>query len=167
MQTSPLQTLRALPLALAAFLVLCSCGTVSTIDSRAKEKAAAFAAAVPAEQKLMREGWVDYGFTPDMVYIALDQPDKVALTAEGGNVIWIYKNFDTRIRSFAGGVKVNVQAGSALEGQGSNAAAAGPRKFLSASIKPDLSAAQSLDPVSTLYLLFRQGRLVTCKVTRE
>jgi hypothetical protein len=167
MKTSPFQTLRALPFALTALLVLSACGTMSTIESRSKEKSATFTSAAPWQQKLMRQGWIDAGFTPDMVYIALDNPDSKATADNGATEIWIYKNFDTPARSFAGGVKVTIQAGSSNPGAGSNPNSAGARgQFLAAGVSPDLGAA-NVNPVSNLYLVFRQGKLTTVESRKE
>jgi len=167
MKTSPYQTLRALPFALAALLALAACGSMSTIEGRSKEKSAAFTAAAPWQQKLMRQGWIDAGFTPDMVYIALDKPDSTANAENGATEIWIYRNFDTPARSFAGGVKVTIQAGSSNPGAGANPNSAGARgQFLAAGVSPDLGNA-NVDPVSNLYIVFRQGKVATVESRKE
>jgi hypothetical protein len=172
MKTIPFSVLRLTrsPLALAAaaaLLVLSACGTMSTIEGRSKEKAATFSAAAPWQQKLMRSGWIDAGFTTDMVYIALDKPDKKATADNGATEIWIYNNFDAPARAFNGGVKVTIQAGSALGGQGNNpnSAAAG-KQYLSAGVSPDLSAA-NVDPISNLYVVFREGKVTTVNLRKE
>jgi len=154
-------------LALTALLVLSACGTMNTIEARTKEKAAVFAAATKWEQKTMREGWIDYGFTPDMVYIALDKPDKIVVTADGGNEIWIYNNFDQQNTAFGGGVKVSVQAGSALGGQGmSPTSQAARQSYQSAGVSPDLGAA-NVEPVSRLYVVFLHGKVNHVDLKKE
>ena len=61
---------------LAAALGLAGC---STVDKRIEEKSAAFAA-YPAEiQENLRKGIVEIGYTPDQVYIALEEYRGTAL----------------------------------------------------------------------------------------
>jgi hypothetical protein len=167
MKTPTFQTLRVLATVLAAVFALSACSTMSTIEGRSKEKSATFTAAAPWQQKLMREGWIDVGFTPDMVYIALDRPDKTATADNGATEIWIYNNFASPSRSFNGGVKVTIQAGSDHPGMGVSPTSAGARgKYLSANVSPDLGVAP-VDPISRLYVVFRQGKLVTVENRME
>jgi len=167
MKASTFQTLRVLAIVLAAVFALSACSTMSTIEGRTKEKSAVFAAAAPWQQRLMREGWVDVGFTPDMVYIAIGQPDKTATADNGATEIWIYDNFASPSRAFNGGVKVSIQAGSDHPGMGVSPTSPGARgKYLSGSVSPDLGAA-SVDPVPRLYVIFRQGKLAVVESRRE
>jgi hypothetical protein len=76
-----------------ALLALVGCGTMSTIDSRSQERAAAYASASPREKNLMQRGLIAAGFTPDMVYIAIDKPDVTDKSPDGHSERWIYKNF--------------------------------------------------------------------------
>lgn len=66
---------------------------MSTFDSRSKEMASSYAAASPREQSLMQRRLIAAGFTPNMVYIALDKPDTVTKLSDGHTERWIYKNF--------------------------------------------------------------------------
>lgn len=79
----------------AALLVLglAACGTMSTIESRAKEMSSTFATASGSQQRLMRRGLVAAGFTPGMVYISLDKPD-TKTNPDAHTERWIYKNYD-------------------------------------------------------------------------
>jgi hypothetical protein len=176
MKTFPFQPRRAWPLALAALLALSACGTMSTVDRRSREKAAVYNAATPAQQKLMRERWIGPGFTPDMVYIALDSPDKIVVTRDGGSTVWIYYFMGGGGRAFEGGVKLTSTIGSSLPGGGLPAGAvANPvagsgsmGKYTTYGLAPDLSAAQpSVQAIPRLFVLFRQGKVVTCKYTQE
>jgi hypothetical protein len=71
----------------AAALSLMVMGCASSVSSRIQEKSEVFVA-LPAEYQIkVRQGMVDEGFTPDMVYMALGKPSRVV----GGK--WIYRNY--------------------------------------------------------------------------
>jgi hypothetical protein len=73
-------------------LVLSGC---STVQSRIEEKSAVFNA-LPAEtQSRIQQGLVDVGYTPDMVYIAMGNADKVIerSTTDGNETVWIYNSY--------------------------------------------------------------------------
>ncbi len=82
-------------LAGALALVLAACSTVS---SRIEEKPDLFAKLDPATQAKIKQGIIDVGFTPDMVYIALGKPDQARerVTAAGRWTIWIYNSYYDR-----------------------------------------------------------------------
>jgi hypothetical protein len=75
--------------ALGAALLFAGC---STINSRIQEKSAVFSSLDPATQAQIKHGDVGLGFTPDMVYMALGQPDATRhrTSADGVAVTWIY-----------------------------------------------------------------------------
>ncbi|MBC7366541.1 MAG: hypothetical protein H7343_06980 [Undibacterium sp.] len=87
----PLRALR--PLALIALTVLFA--GCSTIDSRIREKSAAFAALDAPTQDKIRLGRVEVGFTTDLVYIALGGPDErtTRTSATGTDETWIYNSY--------------------------------------------------------------------------
>lgn len=85
-----------LPLLLLATLVLAGCGTVSTIARRSQEKSAAVASATPRQQRQMKHGFIAPDFTPDMVYVALDKPDRIKKYPGGHLERWVYYNFNRR-----------------------------------------------------------------------
>ena len=98
--------------------------------------------------------------------MSASRPDKKATAENGAAEIWIYNNIEPS-RSFNGGVKISIQAGSALAGQGNNPSSAGARgQYLSGGVTPDLGAA-NVDPISKLYVLFRQGRVATVELRKE
>jgi outer membrane protein assembly factor BamE (lipoprotein component of BamABCDE complex) len=66
----------------ALLLAVSGCNTV---DHRIGEKPDVFNRLDPKAQAEIRQGRVHVGYTPDMVYLALGQPDKI-----DGN-IWYYK----------------------------------------------------------------------------
>jgi len=62
--------------ALLAIVLLSGCETTGGVSSRIQEKSAAFAALTPEQQKLVRSGEIEIGFTSDMVYMALGPASK-------------------------------------------------------------------------------------------
>lgn len=79
----------------AALVALTSC---QSIDDRIKQKPAAFASADKATQDKIKQGIIDLGFTEDLVYFALGQPDqkREALTPTGRTISWIYNTYYQR-----------------------------------------------------------------------
>jgi hypothetical protein len=102
-----------------AALVLAAC---STVASRIDDNRAAFNSYPPAVQQKIRAGQVDIGFTPDMVRMALGDPDHryERTTAAGQSEIWGYSSrgpqFSIGIGGFGGsgnfGGGVGVSTGS-------------------------------------------------------
>jgi hypothetical protein len=72
-----------------ATLVLAGC---DTFEHRAGQKAAAYASLTPAQREKLKQGVIELGDTPDMVYIALGAPDEKEekTTADGRETDWIY-----------------------------------------------------------------------------
>ena len=87
MKTPILFTLTLLTL---AFMVGCS-----TFERRSQEKASTFASLAPEEREKLRRGVIDIGNTPDMVYIALGNPDEKheTTTADGRETVWVYNSY--------------------------------------------------------------------------
>ncbi|MDF9826642.1 hypothetical protein M2447_000724 [Ereboglobus sp. PH5-10] len=77
---------------LVAALVMAGC---STVDSRIKEKQPVFDSLTPTEQANVRQGIIEVGYTPDMVYMAMGKADKVTsrATAKGTVTTWIYNQY--------------------------------------------------------------------------
>ncbi len=75
-----------------AALVLAGC---STVQSRIEEKAHVFNTLPPETQARIRQGLIDVGYTPDMVYIAMGKADRVRerASAEGTESVWIYNTY--------------------------------------------------------------------------
>ena len=88
---------RLLPLFLAGVALLFAAGCQS-VESRIKEKPAAFANADKAAQDKIKQGIIDLGFSQDLVYIALGEPDqkREAKTTAGSTLTWIYNTYYTR-----------------------------------------------------------------------
>jgi hypothetical protein len=78
-------------LVLAGVALLAGC--VSTPDRRISRSPALFESFPPEVQERVRAGEVEIGFTPEMVALALGEPDRrlTRRTAEEDRVIWIYQ----------------------------------------------------------------------------
>lgn len=91
-----MNTRRLLTLSAAvAALVLAGC---QTVESRIKEKPEVFASVDRATQEKIKQGIIDLGYTEDMVYLALGNPDqkRESITANGRTLTWIYSTYYTR-----------------------------------------------------------------------
>ena len=80
-------------LALVTSILLTGCAG-NKIEGRKRERAAAYAALPPAQQRLVDEGKIDVGMSTDVVYIAWGKPAMIVPTTPG-NVTWIYRCNDT------------------------------------------------------------------------
>lgn len=67
----------------------------STINSRIKEKSATFYSLSAQDQARLKQGIVNIGDTPDMVYIALGAPDakRDTLAKNSETTTWLYKTY--------------------------------------------------------------------------
>lgn len=74
--------------------VLAGCATP---EARIKRNQEIFNALEPRDQALIREGKVAVGFTPDMVRLAVGDPDQrwVRTDAAGRTEIWSYTTYDS------------------------------------------------------------------------
>lgn len=81
--------------ALAAVMQLAGCDASSGITARIQEKSALFAQLTPEQKKNIEEGAIEYGYTTDMVYMALGKPSKVREKAapEGTVLMWTFNNY--------------------------------------------------------------------------
>jgi outer membrane biogenesis lipoprotein LolB len=81
--------------AVAAALLLAACA--STPQSRIQKNRAAFDSYPPEAQAKIQKGEADIGFTPEMVEMALDKPDrKYQRKTAGGDVdVWSYTDSRT------------------------------------------------------------------------
>jgi hypothetical protein len=72
-------------------LLLVGCAT-STVETRKKEREAAYATLPLDQQELVSQGKIRIGMSPDAVYIAWGPPSEVLeqQTPQGHHTIWIY-----------------------------------------------------------------------------
>lgn len=94
-QTMAMKTLPWWLLLLAVFAGLL--GGCSTPAYRIRENPESFAKLAPADQQLIREGKVAVGFTPEMVKLALGNPDRTftRTDASGTSELWSYATYET------------------------------------------------------------------------
>lgn len=133
---------------------------MSTISDRSQEKAEVFAAASADQQKIMKEGWLNYGFTPDMVYIALGKPDRVATNAEG-TMMWTYMNFGFDTPNAAlGGTKIT--ATQSKSGNSTGGLDRGPvtntRNRIDFEVRPDIGSTPPARDLPELRVYFYNGK---------
>ena len=78
-------------------IILCAAGLTgcSTFKSRAQGKAAVYDALPAQTQQRLEKGKINIGDTPDMVFIALDNPDakRDITTTNGAATVWIYRTY--------------------------------------------------------------------------
>ncbi|MBK8857959.1 MAG: hypothetical protein IPN11_09900 [Opitutaceae bacterium] len=81
--------------ALIATILLAGCDATGGVAARIQEKSAVFAQLTPEQKKNIEEGAIEYGYTTDMVYMALGKPSKVKEKAapEGTVLMWTFNNF--------------------------------------------------------------------------
>jgi outer membrane protein assembly factor BamE (lipoprotein component of BamABCDE complex) len=82
------------PISCLVLVMLVGCATPQTRINRNPE---AFAGLSPTDQQLIREGKVAVGFTPEMVRLALGEPDRIytRTDASGVNETWSYTTYET------------------------------------------------------------------------
>jgi len=81
--------------ALSAAILLVGCDTTNGTAARIQEKSAVFATLTPEQKKNIEEGVIEYGYTTDMVYMALGKPSKVRekTAPEGTVLMWTFHNY--------------------------------------------------------------------------
>jgi hypothetical protein len=86
---------RITSLILCVFLALAA--GCSSVDSRIRQNEAGFRALDPETQQKLRNGKVEVGYTPDMVFIALGKPSgrSERSTKDGLTMIWTYTSSHT------------------------------------------------------------------------
>lgn len=84
--------------ALFALLALLLAAGCESIDSRIKQNPELFAKLDTATQEKIKQGIIDLGFTPDMVHLALGEPDqkRERRSAEGAEMVWVYSTYYER-----------------------------------------------------------------------
>jgi hypothetical protein len=149
-----------------AVLVALAAGCQSTRASRIQQNAALFATLDPATQQIVRDGLFARGFSRELTYLSLGNPNHVTKTdTEHGTVeTWKYQNF---LYANIGAMEMSANTpGSKAYGPiVSSSAPGGPSLFSTKAgpLQPTLPDASSA-PVGTLYLEFLNGNLVSARV---
>jgi hypothetical protein len=73
-----------------AVLLFAACGTTSTIESRLRDHPEVLAAATPQQVALAHRGFVDRGFSAELVLLVLEKPTRIATDATTGATLWYY-----------------------------------------------------------------------------
>lgn len=91
----PMKSSRSLILGLALVLglALTACSTPTT---RIEANRAAFNTATPAQQEMIKQGVVGLGFTPELVRLAIGDPDviRTRLDKDGSSEVWLYRTYE-------------------------------------------------------------------------
>ena len=98
-------------------LAVTGCESTGSIAARTREKSAVYAPLKPWEKKYLERGSVAIGFTPDMVYIALGRPSKIAARdfPEGRAELWTYARVYPSADAVRGFKHVNLTVESAYQ----------------------------------------------------
>jgi hypothetical protein len=85
------QAVRLSALCLLTALLLVGCAT-SSIESRKKERAAAYASLAADQKTLVDAGKIQVGMVPDAVYLAWGAPSDIleSETPQGHTTVWVY-----------------------------------------------------------------------------
>ena len=99
-KTPPAIMLKTMKLRLTLLAVLLGLTGCSTFEKRAEQKSEVYARLDAETQGKLKQGLVEIGYSPDMVYIALGTPDQrnETVTAKGRKEIWIYNSYYTEYR---------------------------------------------------------------------
>ncbi|MBX3750412.1 MAG: hypothetical protein KF897_10010 [Opitutaceae bacterium] len=75
--------------------ILAGCDATTGVAGRIQEKSAVYAQLTAEQKKNIETGTIEYGYTADMVYMALGKPSKVREKAapEGTVLMWTYNNY--------------------------------------------------------------------------
>ncbi len=126
--------------------VLAGCGTTNTLSSRLKENQAVFDKLSPVDQDVVRSGFIKIGYPLEVVYIALENPEKKIPGPGANEETWVYHNFySSDGQSNMSGQKVTTRYSGSTGANGStkqptNGPARGQNNTFS--VEPDYTADQ-------------------------
>ena len=125
--------------------VLAGCGTTNTFSSRIKENQAVFDKLSPVDQDVVRSGFIKIGYPQEVVYIALENPEKKIPGPGANEETWVYHNFySSDGQSNMSGQKVVTRYSGSTGASGSTKQPAGGGKGYNNtfSVEPDYTADQ-------------------------
>ena len=146
---------------LALALLLAGC---STIDSRIKEKSASFNALSDTDQQIIRYGYITVGFTHDMVYMALDKPEKVIPGPGPNQETWVYHNFYSADGgNLSMGQRIRTAPGTSTGGQRGGVPASGRNNTYSVEYDPTLETIKE-ESKTKVHVIFSGDKVVDIQV---
>jgi len=152
-----------------AAIVLTGCDASSGTAGRIQEKSAVFAQLTPEQKKNIEEGAIEYGYTTDMVYMALGKPSKVKekTSADGTVLMWTFNNYYPTVA--VSQLAMNDPSRHYKTGQMS---ANTPRNETSLSSTKPVGPEPGVDsladiPSETLHVLFLEGKVFQIKLEGE
>jgi hypothetical protein len=94
---------RILFTAALAVTALLSAAGCNSFNSRARQMSGVYNSLPPTEQQRLQRGMISVGDTPEMVYIALGNPDerRDVLNADGTYTTWVYKTYQQQYEGTA------------------------------------------------------------------
>ena len=150
--------------------VLAGCGTTNTKASRIKENQVAFDQLSPADQEVVRNGFIKIGYTQAMVYVALESPEKKASGPGVNEETWVYHNFySSDGQSNMSGQKVVTKYSGSTGASGSTTQPAGAARGQNNtfSVEPDYTAEQiKTDSQIKVNVKFVDGKVAAIDVIR-
>jgi hypothetical protein len=160
--------------ALLATILLAGCDATSGVTARIQEKSAVFAQLTPDQKKNIEEGAIEYGYTTDMVYMALGKPTKVKEKAapEGTVLMWTFNNYYptvavSQLAMNAPGRKYREPTMSAnTPDSGSNVKSPGLSSTKPSGPEPGVDSLADI-PSETLHVLFLEGKVFQIKLENE
>ena len=158
--------------ALLATILLAGCDATSGVTARIQEKSAVFAQLTPEQKKNIEEGAIEYGYTTDMVYMALGKPSKVKEKAapEGTVLMWTFNNYYptvavSQLAMNAPGRKYRAAQLSPNTPDSSPESAKSPSLSSTAPSGPEPGVDSLADiPSETLHVLFLEGKVFQIKL---
>jgi len=125
--------------------VLAGCGTTNTFSSRIKENQSAFDKLSAVDQGVVRNGFIKIGYPQEVVYIALQNPEKKIPGPGANEETWVYHNFySSDGQSNMSGQKVVTSYSGSTGAGGSNKQPTGQARGNNNtfSVEPDYTADQ-------------------------
>ena len=139
--SAPLILRIGLPL---GFLLFVGCSHPTTV-SGVKNPRELLAQLTPHEQALIKRGRIAIGFTTDMVYLALDKPDRIVTGPGPMQETWIYRSYyEADGSSIAPGQKINSHWVEETGGLGSSANKDGPSSHIRGAVPVPTNGASNL-----------------------
>jgi hypothetical protein len=163
------------PLGAALGLAVLFAGCESTgRTARIQEKSAVYASLTADQKKAIDDGVLQLGFTSDMVYLALGNPDKVKSkdTTEGRVEMWTYTNYYPTVSATTTsynnpGARYNMMTTSANAPGGPTSGRAATPSFGATGGGPSPTMNVADLPAHTLYVFLLNGKVFNVKIDNQ